>query len=184
MAKILVVDDDGSTRLVFKMYLSKDGHTVETAVDGMDALEKVPVFKPELILLDINMPKMSGFEVLKRLKDSPETRAIPVFIMTSLHQEANIRKGYQLGAEEYITKPSNIEHLKLRIKKHFAKTPEIPGASAAASIPKTPNIERMQTKVNVFLKQNEEPPDLDDRIAKIVDLDLLKKKLKDVLDKQ
>jgi len=121
MAKILVVDDDDTILLIFRTYLSKDGHTIETASDGMAGLEKVSEFKPDLILLDINMPRMSGFEVAKRLKEKPETKAIPIFIMTSLKQEANIKKGYELGIDEYLTKPTNIEHLKLRIKKFLEK---------------------------------------------------------------
>jgi len=121
MAKILVVDDDDTILLVFRTHLSKAGHTVETAIDGMEALKKVTSFKPELILLDINMPKMSGFEVAKRLKENPETKNIPIFIMTSLKQEINIKKAYELGIEEYITKPTNVEHLKLRINKFLEK---------------------------------------------------------------
>lgn len=121
MPKILVVDDDETTLLIFSTFLAKAGHTIEKAHDGMEALEKVPAFKPELIILDINMPRMSGFEVAKRLKADPATRSIPIFIMTSLKQEANIKKGYDLGIEEYLTKPSNVEHLKLRIDKFFAR---------------------------------------------------------------
>ena len=121
MAKILVVDDDDTILLVFRTHLSKAGHTVETAIDGMEALKKVTSFKPELILLDINMPRMSGFEVAKRLKENPETKNIPIFIMTSLKQEINIKKAYELGIEEYITKPTNVEHLKLRINKFLEK---------------------------------------------------------------
>ena len=121
MARILIVDDDDTTVLVFQMHLSKAGYTVETAVDGADALEKVPAFRPDLILLDINMPKMSGFEVAKRLKENPETSRIPIFIMTSLKQEANIKRGYDLGIEEYMTKPTNIAHLLLRVGKFLEK---------------------------------------------------------------
>ena len=121
MAKILIVDDDETILLVFRTYLSKAGHTVETAVDGEEALEKVSSFKPELVLLDINMPKLSGFEVAKKLKENPETRNIPIFIMTSLKQEMNIKKAYEFGIDEYITKPTNIEHLKLRIDKFLGK---------------------------------------------------------------
>lgn len=117
MPKILVVDDDDTTLLIFQTHLVKAGYTVETAVDGMDALGKVPSFRPDLILLDINMPKMSGFEVAKRLKESPETSKIPIFIMTSLKQEANIKRGYELGIDEYLTKPTNISHLILRVNK-------------------------------------------------------------------
>jgi len=121
MAKILVVDDDDTILLVFKAHLSKAGHTIETAIDGMDALAKAPAFRPELIILDINMPRMSGFEVAKKLKENPETRTIPIFIMTSLKQEVNIKKAYELGIDEYITKPTNVEHLKLRIDKFLNK---------------------------------------------------------------
>lgn len=117
MPKILVVDDDDTTLLIFQTHLVKAGYTVETAIDGMDALRKVPSFRPDLILLDINMPKMSGFEVAKRLKESPETSKIPIFIMTSLKQEANIKRGYELGIDEYLTKPTNISHLLLRVNK-------------------------------------------------------------------
>jgi len=179
MAKILIVDDDEPIRLVLRTYLSRDGHTIETAVDGADALEKVPVFKPELILLDINMPKMSGFEVVKRLKESPETKSIPIFIMTALSQEVNIKKGYQLGIDEYITKPSNIEHLKLRINRLFEK--KATAKKAEKSIPKAPDIEQLKSKVNSFLKAKKEEPSLDKSIAKVVDIELLKRKLNDIL---
>jgi len=122
MAKILIVDDDDTILLIFRTHLSKAGHLVETAVDGVDALEKTSSFKPDLILLDINMPRMSGFEVVKNLKENAETKDIPIFIMTSLKQDANIKRAYELGINEYITKPINIEHLKLRIDKFLGKT--------------------------------------------------------------
>jgi len=121
MAKILIVDDDDTTLLVFQTHLAKAGYTVETALDGMEALSKVTSFKPELILLDINMPKMSGFEVAKRLRENPETSGIPIFIMTSLKQEVNIKRGYELGVEEYLTKPTNIAHLVLRINRFMQR---------------------------------------------------------------
>ena len=117
MAKILVVDDDDTILVIFRTYLTKDGHTIETAMDGDEGLIKAGAFKPDLILLDINMPNMSGFEVAKQLKENPETKDFPIFMMTSLKQEANIKKGYALGIDDYLTKPTNIEHLKLRINK-------------------------------------------------------------------
>ena len=121
MAKILIVDDDDTILLVFRTHLSRAGHTVETAIDGADALRKVAAFRPQLVLLDINMPMMSGFEVAKRLKENPDTRDIYIFIMTSLKQETNIKRGYQLGIDEYLTKPTNIAHLLLRINKFLEK---------------------------------------------------------------
>lgn len=121
MAKILVVDDDDTILLVFRTHLARAGHTVETAVNGVEALGKIAAFRPELILLDVNMPMMSGFEVAKRLKENPETKDIFIFIMTSLKQETNIKRGYQLGIDEYLTKPTNIAHLLLRINKFLEK---------------------------------------------------------------
>lgn len=117
MAKILIIDDDETIHLICRAYLTKAGHTIETAFDGPEGIEAAKVFKPELILLDINMPKMSGFEVAKNLRATPETKDTPIFMMTSLKQESNIQRGYELGVDEYITKPANMEHLKLRIDK-------------------------------------------------------------------
>lgn len=120
MAKILVIDDDETMHLILRAYLTKAGHEVQTASDGPEGIEKAKTFKPELLLLDINMPKMSGFDVAKSLKDDTATKDIPIFMLTSLKQETNIQRGYGLGIEEYITKPANMEHLKLRIEKFLS----------------------------------------------------------------
>jgi len=117
MAKILIIDDDETIHLICRAYLSKAGHIIEEAYDGPEGLTKAETFQPDLLLLDINMPRMSGFDVAKKLKENPATKSIPIFMMTSLKQESNIQRGYGLGIEEYITKPTNIEHLKLRIEK-------------------------------------------------------------------
>lgn len=121
MAKILVIDDDETLHIICRTYLTKAGHTVETAFDGIEGLEKAAAFHPDIILLDINMPKLSGFDAAKRLKENPETKGAAIFMMSSLKQEANIQKGYGLGIDEYITKPANMEHLKLRIEKYTSK---------------------------------------------------------------
>lgn len=120
MGKILVIDDDETVHLICRAYLTKAGHTVETAFDGPEGIEKAKSFAPDLILLDINMPKMSGFDTAKALKEVEETKNIPIFMLTSLKQESNIQRGYGLGIEEYITKPANMEHLKLRIEKFLS----------------------------------------------------------------
>lgn len=120
MAKILVIDDEETVHLICRAYLTKAGHTIETAFDGPEGIAKARTFAPDLILLDINMPKMSGFDVADALKKDAETSGIPIFMMTSLKQETNIQRGYGLGIEEYITKPANMEHLKLRIEKFLS----------------------------------------------------------------
>lgn len=121
MAKILIIDDDETIHLICRAYLGKAGHTVETAFDGPDGIKKAETFLPDLLLLDINMPKMSGFDVAKKLKENPATKSIPIFMMTSLKQESNIQRGYGLGIEDYITKPANMEHLKLRIDRFLER---------------------------------------------------------------
>jgi two-component system alkaline phosphatase synthesis response regulator PhoP len=182
MARILIVDDDESIRLVLQTYLSADGHTVATAVDGQDALEKVASAAPELILLDVNMPMLSGFEVLKRLKENPDTQKIPVFMLTALKQECNISKGYQLGAEEYISKPSNIEHLKMRINKFLKKGVTV--IAAGAKVPGAAGINNIKSRVNVFLVSKGKEPGVDARVAKIVNVELLKEKMNRFLEKK
>ncbi|MHB0996021.1 MAG: response regulator [Elusimicrobiales bacterium] len=121
MAKILLIDDDETMHLICKAYLGKAGYTVEEAFDGPEGLTKAESFKPDLVLLDINMPRMSGFDVAKKLKENPATNGIPIFMMTSLKQESNIQRGYGLGIEDYITKPANMEHLKLRIDRFLKR---------------------------------------------------------------
>ena len=90
-----------------------------TAADGMEGLEKVASFSPDLILLDINMPRMSGFEVAKKLRDNPCGKTIHIFVISSLKQENNIDRGYELGIEEYITKPFNTNLLQLTFHVNF-----------------------------------------------------------------
>lgn len=102
--KILIIEDD---RYILKMYqlkLSLEGYTVEIAENGKDGVEKVKEFMPDIILLDILMPEMDGFEVLKIVKGEIETKDIPVLIMSNLGQEDHIQKGMALGAVGYVVK--------------------------------------------------------------------------------
>lgn len=121
MPKILIIDDDETIHLICKAYLGKSGYDVETAFDGPEGLLMAASLQPDLVLLDVNMPKMSGFDVAKRLKENEVTKNIPIFMLTSLKQEANIQRGYGLGIEDYITKPANMGHLKLRIDRFLEK---------------------------------------------------------------
>ena len=103
MAKILIVDDD---RLMVKMYQGKfedDGYEVVTANDGEQGLAKALEFKPDLILLDVMMPKMNGFEMLKGLKNNQQTKNTPVILLTNVGEE-NANQGLDLGAVAYLVK--------------------------------------------------------------------------------
>lgn len=105
MAKILIVDDDPLYVRVYQLKLGTDGHTIETASNGEDALTKVGSFNPDLILLDVMMPKVDGFEVLKKLKENENTKKIPVIILTNLGgDDTSALRGLELGAVTYLIK--------------------------------------------------------------------------------
>jgi len=127
MAKILIIDDDETVRIVYRIYLARAGHTVDSAKDGVEGLDKTAAFAPDLILVDINMPRLSGFEVVKQLKEDPSTKDIPVFIITSLKQEHHVKRAAAMGAAGYITKPTRAPELAAIINKAL-KLPDQPRA--------------------------------------------------------
>lgn len=103
--KILIVDDDALLLEMYAEKLGREGFQVETALSGRKGLEKARGFKPDLILLDILMPSMDGFQVLEKLKSDPATKGIPVVFLTNLsEEEENVRKGFGLGAAAYFVK--------------------------------------------------------------------------------
>ncbi|HAM52612.1 MAG TPA: hypothetical protein DCP92_18645 [Nitrospiraceae bacterium] len=120
MAKILVVEDDLTFASILSIGLRSKGYTVEMAHDGLEGLRKAEDFIPDLIILDVNLPKLSGFDVAMRLKETETLKKIPILMLTALSQEANIERGYSLGIEDYLTKPFNVEHLFLKIKKYLS----------------------------------------------------------------
>lgn len=101
---VLVVDDDVALRKLYQVALQTKGYEVITAEDGDDALEKVAAEKPNLILLDIMMPKRDGMAALKALKDKPETANIPVLMLTNFGQEDLVKNALSLGAADYLLK--------------------------------------------------------------------------------
>ena len=102
---VLVVDDSPTERQITTTLLQKRGYAVTIAVDGEDALAKVAAERPPLIVLDIIMPKMNGYQVLRHLKGAPETRDIKVILVSSKNQESDRFWGLKQGADEYLTKP-------------------------------------------------------------------------------
>ncbi len=108
---IMVVDDDPDLVTLLRAILEQKEFNVLCAYDGPQALAGLEKQKPDLILLDIMMPDMDGFEVLRRLKAAPETSSIPVILVSALNQLKDISTGYEMGADHYITKPFTIAHL-------------------------------------------------------------------------
>jgi CheY-like chemotaxis protein len=114
--KILVVDDDPVNLDFFQLMLSKLGFIVEESGDGLDALEKLKEFHPDLILLDNIMPKMSGWELTKSLKNDPAYQGIPLIMFSALDDVKDKVAGFELGIDDYITKPFNFSEVLARIK--------------------------------------------------------------------
>lgn len=116
-SKVLVVDDNIQNLELLQAYMEElDGVTTVAATDGVEALEKVASENPDLILLDVMMPKMSGFEVCKRLKSDPKTSNIPVVMVTALNELGDIERGVECGTDDFLTKPVNRLELVTRVK--------------------------------------------------------------------
>ena len=118
--KILIVDDEITGRLL-EYNLKKEGYNVYSVFNGKEAIEKAEKTKPDLIITDIMMPHMDGYEFLERLRSDIKTRAIPVIFFSARGQTADIQKGLKLGVSAYITKPFEPQHLLEKIKELFSK---------------------------------------------------------------
>ncbi len=113
---VLVVDDNAQNLELIVAYLETLGCKVRTAIDGLDALAKVKEAVPDLILLDIMMPRMSGFEVCRKLKSDPATRDVPIVMVTALNELGDIERAVECGTDDFITKPVNRLELLTRVR--------------------------------------------------------------------
>lgn len=109
--KILVVDDEPSIVRLMEFILARQGHEMLVAVNGEEALQKVRAARPDLVLLDIMMPRIDGYEVARTLRADPETATMPIIMLSAKAQEEDIQRGMDVGVNEYITKPFSPEHL-------------------------------------------------------------------------
>ncbi len=124
---ILVVDDNAQNLELIQAYLEDVECETVAAHDGVEALEKVAGKKPDLVLLDVMMPRMSGFEVCRRLKKDPATSDIPVIMVTALNEFGDIERGIDSGTDDFVSKPVNRLELLTRVKtmlrlKHLSDT--------------------------------------------------------------
>jgi len=105
--KILLVDDSSTVLLMERMILSKSQYDVVTARDGQEGVEKALAEKPDLILMDVVMPRMDGFEACRKLREQDGTKAIPVIMVTTRGELSSVESGYASGCNDYVTKPIN-----------------------------------------------------------------------------
>jgi two-component system alkaline phosphatase synthesis response regulator PhoP len=103
--KVLVVDDEEYIQHILNFSFGAEGYEVITAANGAEAVEKAVNEKPDVIVLDIMMPKMDGYEACKKLKSDPQTKAIPVILLTAKGRDVDRRLGSEAGADDYVVKP-------------------------------------------------------------------------------
>ncbi len=115
-SKVLIADDNHQNCELLDAYLADEGFQIEMAYDGQQALDAVAKSQPDVILLDIMMPKMSGYEVCQRLKTDPKTRNISIIMVTALAEMGDIEKAVNAGANDFLTKPVNKLELTTRVR--------------------------------------------------------------------
>lgn len=117
--KILIIDDEPELCKIVQVRLAANGYEAISAENGLEGLNKAVKENPGLILLDVMMPKMHGFDVLLKLKERPETKSIPVVMLTAKDDKESVSKAKSLGAKDYITKPFNREALMDTVRKYL-----------------------------------------------------------------
>jgi len=120
-ATVLVADDEPHLLRLVKFRLEREGYNVITATDGEAALELARTEHPDLCVLDVMMPKRSGFEVLKALREDEAYRDMKVIMLTARAQDRDVDAGFSLGADDYLTKPFSPQELRVRVGAHLAK---------------------------------------------------------------
>ncbi len=116
MPKILVVDDDLTVTQLLEALLTMEGHQSATLNDSTKAMELVKTFHPDVILLDLMMPELNGYELCELLRQDPQDANIPVVVVSALDDQASRERALQAGARDYITKPFDVDFLLQKIK--------------------------------------------------------------------
>jgi two-component system, OmpR family, alkaline phosphatase synthesis response regulator PhoP len=114
-SRILVADDNAANRELIEAYLADFDCEIETAVDGAETLVKAGAFQPDLILLDVMMPKMNGFEVCRKLKSDPKSARIMILMVTALNELGDIERAVAAGTDDFLSKPVNRVELNKRV---------------------------------------------------------------------
>ncbi len=119
MPKILIVDDDSDNREILRARLQKGGYEILEAINGTSGLDAARTQNPDLVILDVMMPKMDGWQVCRALRDDPKTKALPVIMLTAKNQQIEEMRGWESGANEYVTKPIDYDEFMRILSKFF-----------------------------------------------------------------
>jgi DNA-binding response OmpR family regulator len=120
--KLLIVEDDADTAEMLSLFFEEEGYQVVSTAWGQDALELCQELQPDVIILDIRLPDISGFEVCRQLHNSFQTSHIPVICLTERGEQVDKIEGLEAGAIDYVTKPFNLHELKLRVRNALRRT--------------------------------------------------------------
>ena len=120
MPRILIVDDEPNLVLALEHLMKKEGYEIRAAADGEEAVEAAAEFRPDLILLDIMMPKMDGYEVCQRIRANAALQDVAIVMLTAKGREVEREKGLALGADHYITKPFSTREVVRKVKEILA----------------------------------------------------------------
>ena len=115
-SRILIADDNVANRELLEAYLAEIDCEIDTSVDGQDTLEKIASFRPDLVLLDVMMPKLSGFEVCKQIKANPKTSRVMVLMVTALDELGDIERAVAAGTDDFLSKPVQKVQLLKRVE--------------------------------------------------------------------
>ena len=137
--RILVVDDEPDITALVAYHLARAGYRVSTATTGPDALRAAREERPDIVVLDLMLPGVSGYEVLRELRQRPETREVGVILLTSRREETDRIKGFSLGADDYLTKPFSPQELTLRVAALLRRL-QAPAVAAGSSLIEGPLI--------------------------------------------
>ena len=119
--KLLIADDEPNILMLTSAMFEEEGYDVIKAINGSEALEKIQTENPDLVILDILMPDIDGFEVCRRVRNFPENNDIPVILLSALGDDYNKITGFECGSDDYVTKPFNVWEFKTRIKSHLIR---------------------------------------------------------------
>lgn len=134
-ARILVIEDDSDTADMLKIFFSSQGASVAVASTGEKALSAVKEQQPDLILLDILLPDMDGYAICQKLRSAPNSRHIPILFLTQKNSRSDILSGLEIGADDYLTKPFDLEELKLRVRNSLRRSRTYRQIDARTSLP-------------------------------------------------